>query len=218
MSTPTELRIVEVLAPPDPPDLPPAAAQGLIRILQAAAWHARRDERSARNVLTSALERADVEGHVRLFLHAGAAVTGLVRSVASAPAATAHARRVLAAIEGEAPGSAQAPAPSPDTAEASPSPPATRERLVDPLSARELDVLRLLRSDLSGPEIARELYVYGAATALISAAEASLRVWIQRTDGELTPETLRLRQELLAQAIERLGAGFDSDLPPAPQE
>jgi len=31
--------------------------------------------------------------------------------------------------------------------------------LVDPLSERELDVLRLLRSDLSGPDIARELIV-----------------------------------------------------------
>lgn len=31
--------------------------------------------------------------------------------------------------------------------------------LVDPLSERELDVLRLLRSELSGPEIARELMV-----------------------------------------------------------
>jgi LuxR family maltose regulon positive regulatory protein len=31
--------------------------------------------------------------------------------------------------------------------------------LVDELSARELDVLRRLRSDLSGPQIARELLV-----------------------------------------------------------
>jgi LuxR family maltose regulon positive regulatory protein len=34
-----------------------------------------------------------------------------------------------------------------------------RSFLVDELSARELDVLRLLRSDLSGPDIARELHV-----------------------------------------------------------
>ena len=33
------------------------------------------------------------------------------------------------------------------------------QRLVDPLSARELDVLRLLASDLDGPAIARELVV-----------------------------------------------------------
>ena len=34
-----------------------------------------------------------------------------------------------------------------------------RQGLVDPLSARELDVLRLLASDLDGPAIARELVV-----------------------------------------------------------
>ena len=33
------------------------------------------------------------------------------------------------------------------------------QRLVEPLSERELDVLRLLGSDLGGPDIARELSV-----------------------------------------------------------
>ncbi len=38
-------------------------------------------------------------------------------------------------------------------------PPMRSNGLIDPLSARELDVLRLLRSDLTGPEIATELVV-----------------------------------------------------------
>ena len=37
--------------------------------------------------------------------------------------------------------------------------PTRRDALVDPLSDRELDVLRLLASELSGPDIARHLVV-----------------------------------------------------------
>ena len=37
--------------------------------------------------------------------------------------------------------------------------PGPRPELIDPLSDRELDVLRLLGSDLDGPAIARELVV-----------------------------------------------------------
>ena len=55
-------------------------------------------------------------------------------------AAAEHARRVLATVP------VDAPTPS-------------RTGLADELSSRELDVLRFLRSDLSGPDIARELLV-----------------------------------------------------------
>jgi LuxR family maltose regulon positive regulatory protein len=65
----------------------------------------------------------------------------LLRALARQRSAPASARRLLAAID-----------PAGDRAPAGPG-------LVDPLSARELDVLRLLGSDLDGPDIARELFV-----------------------------------------------------------
>ena len=37
--------------------------------------------------------------------------------------------------------------------------PGAQQSLVDPLSQREIEVLRLLDSELTGPEIASELYV-----------------------------------------------------------
>lgn len=117
-----------------------------ILILQATAHHARGDGTAAIAALEEALERATVDGHIRLFLHAGPAVTALLRSITSRRSASQHARRVLAAID--------------DTdAAARPDPPPRTATLIDPLSARELDVLRLLRTDLSGPAIARELHV-----------------------------------------------------------
>ncbi|HRE00412.1 MAG TPA: LuxR C-terminal-related transcriptional regulator [Ilumatobacteraceae bacterium] len=122
-----------------------------VLILRATAYDAHGDTSAATEALADALVRAELEGHIRLFLHAGLSVTSLLRSVSSGDDATAYARRVLAAIE--------------DTAASPPSEPAKDTRrvgrgaFVDELSSRELDVLRLLRSELSGPEIARELHV-----------------------------------------------------------
>jgi LuxR family maltose regulon positive regulatory protein len=116
-----------------------------ILVLLAATHHARNETSEAVSALEEALRLAEPEGHVRLFLHAGPGVTELLRSVASSPEATPHARKVLAATDLA-------------VSSASPSRPAPA-RLVDELSDRELEVLRLLRSDLSGPDIARELHV-----------------------------------------------------------
>ncbi len=116
-----------------------------VLILQATAHAASGDTAAAAVALDDALRRAEPEGHIRLFLHAGPAMTALLRSAASREHATPHSRRVLAAVD--LPGSSLQSA----------SPP--RLPGVDELSSRELDVLRLLRSDLSGPEIARELHV-----------------------------------------------------------
>jgi LuxR family maltose regulon positive regulatory protein len=119
-----------------------------VLVLQAAASHARGQLAGATAALGQALELAAPEGHVRLFLHAGPGVVALLRSTGWSGSAAAHARRVLAAI-------ATGPDPSPPQRSAG----ATGGPLVDELSPRERDVLRLLRSDLSGPEIAGELLV-----------------------------------------------------------
>lgn len=116
-----------------------------ILILQAAAHHALDDITASLCALEEALDRSEAEGYVRLFLHAGPDVKKLLCSVAASEHATDHARRVLAAI-GEG-GSGPEALPSP------------RVTVLDGLSPRESDVLRLLRSDLNGPDIARELHV-----------------------------------------------------------
>jgi LuxR family maltose regulon positive regulatory protein len=112
-----------------------------ILILLAVAYEARGDGKAAATALGQALELAKPEGYVRIFLSVGPALNTLLRSSQLSDDATQLARRLLATA-------------TPITAVASP-----RRPLVDELSSRELDVLRLLRSDLSGPDIARELHV-----------------------------------------------------------
>jgi LuxR family maltose regulon positive regulatory protein len=127
-----------------------------ILILLAGAHHAGDDAAGAMAALDEALRRAEPEGHVRLFLHAGPAVTELLRRVASQHGPTSYAARVLAAAElarGVEEGSEQ------QGIEQQGRVPPRGAVLVDQLSERELDVLRLLRSDLSGPDIARALHV-----------------------------------------------------------
>ena len=102
------------------------------------------DAARALAALDDGLSRAALEGYVRVFLDAGATMVALLEAtVRRGGAAADRAAVILAARAGAA------PAPT--------APP--RQDLVDELSKRELDVLRLLRSELTGPEIAGELVV-----------------------------------------------------------
>jgi LuxR family maltose regulon positive regulatory protein len=121
--------------------------------LLASAHHARGDAEAAGSRLEDAVRRAEPEGHVRAVLDAGPAMPDLLRALAATAGAPPHAHRILAATAASVPVVPGVPAVPAASAPRSPS------GLVDDLSARELDVLRLLRSDLSGPEIARELLV-----------------------------------------------------------
>jgi LuxR family maltose regulon positive regulatory protein len=112
-----------------------------ILVLQALAHRRRGDLRSAVAPLGRALTLAEPEGYVRTFVDEGGPMAVLLREAARQGIAVGYARRLLAAVDpagNEEPG---------------------RREVFDPLSARELDVLRLLGSDLDGPEIARQLFV-----------------------------------------------------------
>lgn len=124
-----------------------------VGMLTAVAEDALGDRARAVSTLARALSDAvEPEQFVRLFLDEGAPVVELLRAVAlsSAPAADASraaecARLVLAHGGVEASGAAVG---------------RRQERAATGLlSERELQVLRLLAGELSGPEIARELYV-----------------------------------------------------------
>ncbi|MGV8978831.1 MAG: LuxR C-terminal-related transcriptional regulator [Cellulomonas sp.] len=90
-------------------------------------------------------EAPEPDGYARLFLDEGAAMLGLLRAAADDGGTGDHAHRLLrlvAASEAATSGPREHPPSSAST-----------------LSARELQVLRLLDSELSGPDIARELFV-----------------------------------------------------------
>jgi LuxR family maltose regulon positive regulatory protein len=124
-----------------------------ILVLQALVHQARGDIPAALASLRRALTLAEPQGYVRMFADEGPAMASLLsafmkQGAFTKPGAAAkqgmtpgYVRRLLAAIN--------------KTGDSTPVTPG----LIEPLSERELDVLRLLGTDLGGPEIARELVV-----------------------------------------------------------
>jgi LuxR family maltose regulon positive regulatory protein len=109
-------------------------------VLRALTDHVRRDVPGGLAALERALTLAEPAGYVRLFAGEGAAMASVLRVAAKQGIAPSYVQRLLAATNR----SQDRP---------------MRQGLIEPLSERELDVLRLLASDLDGPDIARELTV-----------------------------------------------------------
>jgi LuxR family maltose regulon positive regulatory protein len=121
-----------------------------ILILQALARHAQGDVPAALVPLQRALTLAEPEGYVRIFVDEGTPMLALLEEAAKvgiAGIAPVYVRRLLAAFDEAG-----------ETGETVGRTPA-KQALVEPLSVRELEVLRLLRTELTGPEIAHELTV-----------------------------------------------------------
>jgi len=136
-----------------------------ILVLQAIAYHAQGDLPAALLPLQLALALAGPEGYVRIFLDEGSSMLQLLREASARKIMPDYTDKLLAAFEAEKRKSEDKPDLPPALPEGprrSPRPAGERgdcEPLTEPLSKRELEVLRMFKTELSGPEIARELVI-----------------------------------------------------------
>jgi LuxR family transcriptional regulator, maltose regulon positive regulatory protein len=118
-----------------------------ILVLHALAAQAQGTITPALASLEQALNLARPEGYVGIFVDEGPPMTALLREATKHGIAPKYVSQLLT-VSGE-----------PESKKILTQPLVESASLIETLSERELDVLRLLRSDLNGPEIARELMV-----------------------------------------------------------
>jgi LuxR family maltose regulon positive regulatory protein len=124
-----------------------------VMVLQAVAYHAHGEKSKAVQLLDDALRLAEPEGFIRIFVDEGTPMTTLLREAAKRGTAPTYVRQLRAALRetwefGEVRMLREVTGSTPVT-----------QLLIEPLSERELDVLRLLRTELDGPGVARGLMV-----------------------------------------------------------
>jgi LuxR family maltose regulon positive regulatory protein len=147
-----------------------------ILALQALAFQAQEDLERARSTLERALALAEPEGYVRTFVDEGEPMVRLLRLVLTRGTAPGYASKLLAAF-----------------GERVPAAPSVVQALIEPLTDRELEVLRLVAAGLSNREIARELVI----------AVSTVKTHINHIFGKLDVNS-RTQAVAKAQALELL--------------
>jgi LuxR family maltose regulon positive regulatory protein len=121
-----------------------------ILVLQALAHQMQEEIPAALLSLERALKLAESEGYLRIFLAEGSCMAELIREIDSRGILPNYTRKLLSAfdLDDQAAGEETPPSAIPAS-----------QSLIEPLSQRELDILRLFKTELSGPEIAQELVI-----------------------------------------------------------
>ncbi|MFC2068015.1 LuxR C-terminal-related transcriptional regulator [Chloroflexota bacterium] len=124
-----------------------------ILTLQSIAWQAKGEVDQALRALERALSLAEPEGYVRNFVDEGEPMAKLLRLAASRGIAKKYVKKLLASFQRPILGAEPKLKVLPDEGAVALSP------LIEPLSERELEVLRLIVAGMSNREIAEKLII-----------------------------------------------------------